>query len=97
MLDRSKLQDEQSLIDFAQDAFDAAKDELEAAKDAYDKILTTQETNDLLEARAKLALIQERYDTAQDRYNGLLTGKRFPPGADSSRYAYPGTQQCSPG
>jgi HlyD family secretion protein len=75
VLDRSKLQDDQSLIDFAQDALDAAKDELEASKDAYDKILTTQETNDLLEARAKLALAQEHYDTAQDRYNGLLTGR----------------------
>ena len=75
VLDRSKLQEDQSLIDFAQDALDAAKDELEAAKDTYDKILTTQETNDLLKARAKLALIQERYDTAQDRYNSLLTGR----------------------
>ena len=75
IVDRSKLQDDQVLIDFAQDAFDAAKDELEAAKDAYDKILTTQETNDLLDARAKLALAQERYDTAQDRYNSLLVGR----------------------
>jgi multidrug resistance efflux pump len=75
VLDRSNLQDDQVLIDFAQNAFDAAKDELEAAKDAYDKILSTQETNDLLDARAKLALAQERYDTAQDRYNSLLVGR----------------------
>jgi len=74
VLDRSKLQGDQSLIDFAQDALEVAKDELEAAEDAYDKTLTTQETNDLLDARAKLALAQERFDTARDRYNALLTG-----------------------
>jgi HlyD family secretion protein len=75
VLDRSKLQNDQSLIDSAQQAFDTANDELEAAQEAYNELLSTQESNDILDARAKLAVAQERYDTAQDRYNALLTGK----------------------
>jgi HlyD family secretion protein len=75
VLDRSKLQNDQSLIDSAQQAYDTANDELEAAQDEYDQLLTTQETNDILDAHARLAVAQERFDTAQDRYNALLTGK----------------------
>lgn len=75
VLDRSKLQDNQSLIDSAQQARDAAKNELDSAQAAYDELLTTQEANNILDARARLAVAQERFDTAQDRYNALLTGK----------------------
>jgi HlyD family secretion protein len=75
VLNRSKLQGNQSLVDSAQTAYDVAKDELDAAQSAYDELLTTQEANDILDARAKLAVAQERYDTAQDRYNALLTGR----------------------
>jgi HlyD family secretion protein len=75
VLDRSKLQDDQSLIDTAQQAFDDAKNELDEAQNTYDELLTTQEANDLLDARARLAVAQERFDTAQDRYNALQTGK----------------------
>jgi HlyD family secretion protein len=75
VLNRSKLQNDQSLIDAAQQAFDAAKTELDDAQTAYDQLLTTQEASDILDARARLAVATERYDTAQDRYNNLLTGK----------------------
>ena len=78
VLDRSILQDEQTLIDTAQQAFDAAKDELDAAQNAYNELLTTQEANDILDSRARLVVAQERYDTAQDRYNALQTGKDSP-------------------
>ncbi len=75
VLNRSKLQNEQSLIDSAQQAYDTASDELEAAQSAYDELLTTQQADDILDARARLAIAQERYDTARDRYNTLQTGE----------------------
>jgi len=75
VLDRSRMQNNQALIDSAQQAYDTAKTELDDAQTAYDELLTTQEASDILEARAGLAVAQERYDTAQDRYNALLTGK----------------------
>ena len=75
ILNRSKQQNDQSLIDSAQDAYDAARDELEAAQSAYDELLSTEQATDILNARSRLAVSQERYDTAQDRYNALLTGE----------------------
>jgi HlyD family secretion protein len=75
VLDRAQRQSNQSLRDIAQQAFDASKAELDAAQQAYDELLSTQETSDILEARAHLAVAQERYDTALDRYNALLTGE----------------------
>jgi HlyD family secretion protein len=74
VLDRARLQDDQSLVDAAQQAYDSAKDALEARQDEYDQLLTTQEARDMMDGRARLAVAQERYDTAQDRYNAFLTG-----------------------
>ena len=75
LLNRAQAQNNRSLRDVAQQTFDASKAELDAAQQAYDELLTTQEANDILEARAHLAAAQERYDTAVDRYNALLTGE----------------------
>jgi multidrug resistance efflux pump len=75
LLERSKQQNDQSLIDSAQDAYDAAKDELDAAQSAYDELLSTEQATDILNARSRLAVYRERYDTARDRYNALLTGE----------------------
>jgi HlyD family secretion protein len=75
VLDRAQTQNNRSLRDTAQQAYDSAKAELDAAQKAYDDILTTQEATDVLDARAHLAVAQNRYDTAVDRYNRLLTGE----------------------
>ena len=75
VLDRAQSQNNGSLRDIAQQVYDASKAELDAAQQAYDELLTTQEATDILEARAHLAVAQERYDTAIDRYNALLTGE----------------------
>ena len=75
VLDRAQAQNNRSLRNVAQQVYDASKAELDAAQQAYDELLTTQEANDILEARAHLAVAQERYDTAVDRYNALLTGE----------------------
>ncbi len=72
---RTQAQDDQSLIDFAQESFDSADAELSAAQSAYDQLISAQSAIEVLEARARLALASERYETALDRYNGLLTGE----------------------
>lgn len=61
--------------EYAQQDYDVALAELEAAQDAYERLLTTAEAEELLEERAELALAQERYETALDRYNAMLTGE----------------------
>jgi HlyD family secretion protein len=75
VLNRAQSQNNHSLRDAAQQVFDASKAELDAAQKAYDELLTTQEAKDILDARAHLAIAQERYATAIDRYNALLTGE----------------------
>ncbi len=75
VLNRAQTQNYPSLRDVAQQNYDAAKAELDAAQKAYDDLLTTQEVTDVLDARVHLAAAQDRYDTAVDRYNSLLTGE----------------------
>jgi HlyD family secretion protein len=75
VLHRAKFQNNGTLRDVAQQVYDASKAELDAAQKAYDELLTTQQANDILDARAHLTVAQERYDTAINRYNALLTGE----------------------
>jgi HlyD family secretion protein len=75
VLGQAKLQSDQTLRDSAQQAYDASKAGLDAAQNAYANLLTTQQINDILEARARLAVAQQQYDLAMDRYNALLTGE----------------------
>jgi len=70
--------DAQSLRDAAQDAFDDAKTELENAQKAYDDALTTDGAKDVLDARAKATVVQERYDRAQDALRTMQTGAHAP-------------------
>lgn len=67
-------QDNNDLEDYAQDLRDAAKIELDAAQSDYDRVITTKAAEDILEARARIKVAQERYDRALDYYNSLLTG-----------------------
>lgn len=64
----------EDLEDFLEIIYDAAEAELQAAQSAYDKILSDQSASDVLEARARLAVARERYETALDQLNVLLTG-----------------------
>jgi HlyD family secretion protein len=75
LLDRARQQNDQELEDFAQTSFDTAKEELEAAQTAYDEMLSDEAEGEILDARARLILAQERYETAQDHYNSLQTGE----------------------
>lgn len=74
LLNRAKDQDDQTLEDFAQTRFDSAKEELEAAQSAYDEMLSDETREEILEARARLTIVQEHYETSLDRYNQLRTG-----------------------
>lgn len=72
--DRAKGQSNQELRDYAESIYDAAEAELEAAQKDYDKMLSETASDEVLEARARLAVAQERYDTAIDHLNSLFTG-----------------------
>ena len=74
LLSRANQQYDTTLRDAAQAAYDIALSSLEAAQDAYNDELDSEQAEDILDARAKLAVAQERYDTARDRTIGLLTG-----------------------
>lgn len=64
--------------DYVDDLYDAAKAELESATEAYDSLLSDDASDELLEARARLAVAQQRAATAQDELDRLMTGERSP-------------------
>ncbi|MCG2785666.1 MAG: HlyD family efflux transporter periplasmic adaptor subunit [Anaerolineae bacterium] len=70
--------DTQTLRDAAQNLYDDAKTELDDAQKAYDDALTTEGAKDVLDARAKAIVAQERYDRARDVQRALQTGLRAP-------------------
>ncbi len=74
VLARAKLNMEVALEEAAQDAFDAAEEQLKAAQDEYDRLLDATGDSVLLEARARVAVAQARYEIALDRLARLQTG-----------------------
>jgi HlyD family secretion protein len=74
----SNSQDGQKLHDAAQKDYDDAKRELDLAQQAYDDTLTTSGAQDVLEARAKVSVAQERYDASMDALRLLQTGANAP-------------------
>ncbi len=79
VLDRANTAtDGQDLKDEAQNAMDDAKSELTDAQKAYDDAITTEGAKDVLQARAKLQVAQERFDTVNDRLRALETGPLSP-------------------
>ncbi len=79
LLDRTNgASDGQDLKDEAQNIFDDAKSELDDAQKAYDDSLTTEGAIDVLQARAKLQVAQERSDTIADRMRAMQTGVLSP-------------------
>ncbi len=66
------------LSNAAQDAYDAASKELTDAQAAYNQLLSTQAAQEVLKARAALAVAQERTQVAQERLSGLQTGEASP-------------------
>ncbi len=69
-----KARDNEALEEYAQNLYDEALNELEAAQTEYERLLTTQAAQDVLEARARVVVAQERYDAARDHLYRLQAG-----------------------
>lgn len=78
VLDRTSGSTGAELRDAAQTAYDDAKLDLEDAQDEYDDALTSDDADDLLEARARVYVAQERYDMAMDAIRAFQTGVDSP-------------------
>lgn len=78
VLRRAALSPNTDLRNAAQQAYDAAKIELDNAQAAYDNLKNSDAARFVLEARAALAIAEERYQTAQDRLLLLQTGLYSP-------------------
>jgi multidrug resistance efflux pump len=79
VVDRARLaSDNPELQEAAQDALDDAQAELEEAQADYDDLADSDAGQDVLEARAKLAVAQERIDSSRDRWLALQTGVQSP-------------------
>ncbi len=72
------LPNQADLYNASQDAYDLASNELTAAQQAYDDLLSTDQARTVLEARAALAVANERVQVAQERLSALQTGDYSP-------------------
>lgn len=62
------------LQDAAYDAYNAALDEVRSAQNEYNAQLSTQSAREVMDARGKVVVAQQRYDTAQAHLSALKTG-----------------------
>jgi len=69
---------DEHLSEVSQRLFDEAKVELEESQNAYNALLSTQAADEILAARAEVAVAQERYYAALDRMSGLQTSDYDP-------------------
>jgi len=84
----------------SQTMFNDAQTELTNAQQAYNQLLTTKAAEDMLQARAEVAVTQERYYAALDRLSALQTGDQSPSvtaaqgAVDQAQAAYAQTQKA---
>jgi HlyD family secretion protein len=76
--DRADATSDTDLKDAAQTAYDTAQKDLDNAQTNYDDQLSTSSSLDVLKARAKLSVAQERVDTVRDQLRALQTGALSP-------------------
>jgi len=76
--DRTNGTNGAELRDAADTAYDDAKIDLDDAQKDYDDALTTDDAKDVLEARARVYVAQERYDSAKDALRAFQTGADSP-------------------
>jgi len=76
---RLDQQDRDVMEDYITVLYDAAKAELDNAQKDYDRLLSEQAADDVLEARARLAVSVERVETALDLLQGLQIGEQALP------------------
>ena len=70
----------------ADDAYNAALDEVRAAQNEYNTQLSTQSARDVLDARGKVMVAQQRFDTAQARL-ALIKSGYYSPAVVTAQYA----------
>jgi multidrug resistance efflux pump len=76
LLDRDVARNgREEINDFVQSLYDSAEAELESAQKAYDNLLSDKDVEDLLEARGRVAVSQERYEIALDNLYQLFSGE----------------------
>ena len=79
VLERARLaNDNADLQEAAEEAYDDTQAALEDAQSAYDDLVDGDAGQDVLAARADLAVAQERADSARDRWLALQTGTDSP-------------------
>ncbi|HMN13587.1 MAG TPA: efflux RND transporter periplasmic adaptor subunit [Bellilinea sp.] len=66
--------DKEDISNYANDLYDTAKTELSSAQTEYKRLLTSQAATEVLEARARVRVAQERSDRAVDYLNSLESG-----------------------
>ena len=71
----NQAQEREDLVDAAEEAYDVALADLESAQLTYDRLLTSSDAEEVLEARARVALSQARYDNAMDTLLSYQTGE----------------------
>jgi len=76
--DRTNGTNGAELRDAADTAYDDAKIDLDDVQKDYDDALTTDDAKDVLEARARVYVAQERYDSAMDALRAFQTGADSP-------------------
>ncbi len=69
---------DENLSDVGQALYDAAQAELDEAQFAYNDLLSSQAAQDVLNARAQVAVTQEQYYIALDELRKLQTGEQSP-------------------
>ncbi len=72
--DAKAAKDTTDIQDAAQKDFDSAKSELDAAQTAYTQMLSSDEASKVLEARADVAVAQDRLNNTQLALDSLQTG-----------------------
>lgn len=78
VLNRAKLSNDDELINAAQDIYDNARAETESAQSAYDEVKESDVARTIISARLRSALVNERYESAQDRLLKLQFGTESP-------------------
>ncbi len=73
-LDQAKKSGKNDLVKSAQENFDLADSELKNARLDYDRMLNTSTSDDILKARARVAVARGRYENARDALSALQTG-----------------------
>jgi HlyD family secretion protein len=66
----------QEIDDVVESYYQAAKAELESVQEAYDQMLPEGSAQDVLEARSRVSVARQRYESALDYLDSLRTGDR---------------------